>query len=200
MTKTRGSSRAFARRGKSLVYPAILVTFSFLFSVGLFFSGGEENEALAVCGGCTICDYVPVDLSSQTGLPGEKINISGGGPANDLDLSDLTLLWDGTDINANLTKSFDNFSGFFYVPPDAAPGQHFVTISFPDPNNLQTECYVSSFTVANSTQQSVQQQAYSEAPSAPLTALPNTGFFLVLPAVGLALGGLCLVLRRGNRL
>ena len=83
------------------------------------------------------------------------------------------------------------------TPPDNLPvavGQHnvFIMAQFA----AAKECYsVADFTVDPP---SVQQNAYGST-AAPASSLPSTGFFLLIPAAGLGIGGLGGVLLRRRR-
>ncbi len=83
------------------------------------------------------------------------------------------------------------------VPADATVGQHQILMFQPvsavtDPPVPGPTCV--SFTVDPP---SVRQSAYSNA--APAKTLPNTGFFLLIPAAGLTAGGLGSVMLRRRR-
>lgn len=147
-----------------------------------------------------------VTFSATSGLPGSKVDVSSdssGWVASD---DTVTVMWDGTNI-ASIPTSVDGntFSGSFNVPVDATPGVHTVTLSIPSEGTVECDY---PFTVTEEQQQqtqpgtlitpstpqpSVQQAAYPAA----VSSLPSTGVFLLVPAAGLAFGGLgALTLRR----
>lgn len=144
-----------------------------------------------------------VTFSTTSGLPGSKVDVSSdssGWVATD---DTVTVMWDSTDIASIPTSLTDNaFSGSFDVPADATPGVHTVTLVIPSEGTIECDY---AFTVTEQQQQqaqpgtpstpqpSVQQAAYPAA----VSSLPSTGVFLLVPAAGLAFGGLgALTLRR----
>jgi hypothetical protein len=134
-------------------------------------------------------------VTPLSGAAGSTVSASGG-PSGGA----VTVLWDGVAIatipNDGMTGAF---SGNFTVPADAAPGIHTVTLSIP--SEATYECPFT-FTVVASVQSeaSVQSDAYAPAAALP-AALPSTGLFVIVPAVGLAAAGIggVLLRRRSSR-
>ena len=157
----------------------------------------QDTNPLQVCG--------LVTFSTSSGLPGSSVDVSASSYQVATDRN-VTVIWDGTNIASIPTSVTDNsFSGSFKVPADAAPGVHTVTLSIPSEGPIECDYPFTvteeqqqtqpgtSITPPSTTQPSVQQAAYPAA----VSSLPSTGVSLLVPAAGLAFGGLgALTLRR----
>ncbi len=143
-------------------------------ALGLLIAMVFSTTALAQ----SYCDTVI--LSTNTGAAGSTVNYSGIGGFGTLMISFDGVAWATQDIDGS-------FNGLLLVPADATPGAHTITFRIPNGEGFLNCPFP--FTVIGTTMAAtVPMDAYPVASTA--TTLPNTGLMLILPAAGLALGGL----------
>ena len=129
-------------------------------------------------------------LAPTHGAAGSSVQATGGSLSAG---TETEFYWDTVDpgnfLGQVLSDSSGEFIFNFNVPTGASAGAHQVIVVGSD-FEASLEC-PADFTV----DASAQQTAYST--QAPAASLPNTGVFLLIPAAGLAVGGLDgIVLRR----
>ncbi|MCL4473161.1 MAG: hypothetical protein M1539_02365 [Actinobacteria bacterium] len=123
-----------------------------------------------------------VDVTPLSGNAGSSVYASGTTLAD----STIQVEWDGAtgvfpDISTDVSTG--EFGVNLTIPADATPGEHTITLLLPSeascPFTFTVEAVVTPPTAA----------APAAAVPAPAT-LPNTGFFLIVPAAGLVAAGM----------
>ncbi|MFA5802258.1 MAG: hypothetical protein WC911_07245 [Thermoleophilia bacterium] len=139
------------------------------------------------------CDSVNLVLAPTHGVASSNVMATGGSLLSN---SETEFYWDTTDpsnfLGQVLSDPAGDFIFNFNVPTGATAGAHQVIVSGSFSNESYVECSADFIVDA-----SVQQTAY--AATSPITSLPNTGILLLVPAVGLAAGGLGGMILRKRR-
>lgn len=164
---------------------------SILASLALFVLGAGVAAAQSPC------DSVNLTLDPTHGYAGGSVTATGGNLMGD---TETEFYWDSVApenfLGQVLSSPSGDFTFNFAVPSAAGAGVHQVIVSSFFANESPVECSAD-FTVDESVQQNsypgVQATAtttVTRATPATATSLPRTGLFLMIPASGLALGGL----------